>query len=417
MKPTWIELVQELDFLQGARPDVVRRLVDDAVERRFLPGSVILEEGAPGREIYLVVEGAVEILKGQDGMLLGQRHAGELVGEMAFLEDRPRSATVRAVAPALLLEFSETKLREALADQPELLYRTVAALSARLRESDQHMIADLRRKNQELAQAYRELQEAQAALVEKERIEREMELAREIQQRLLPETFPQLAGFDCAAASRPARHVGGDFFDVIPLGNERVGLVMADVSGKGMPAALFMALTRSLMRAEALRSGSPKETLLRVNRLLLEMSRTELFVTVLYGVLDVAARTFCYARAGHERALHHSPSADECRFLEGDGMFLGMVEQVVLEELCLDLHPGDRIALFSDGITDANSADGELFGHERLAAAVAEAGKWTAQAVTDSVFQRVDAFQAGAQQFDDMALLVACLCSGEEDAG
>ena len=410
MEPTWIEVVQQLDFLQGARPDVVRRLVDGAVDRHFLPGDVILEEGARSREIYLVVEGAVEIVKGQDETLLGQRHAGELFGEMAFLEDRPRSATVRAVAPTLLLEFSETKLREALADQPELLYYTVAALSARLRESDQHMIADLRRKNQELARAYRQLQEAQAALVEKERLEREMELAREIQQRLLPKTFPQLAGFDCAAASRPARHVGGDFYDIIPLGTDRVGLVMADVSGKGMPAALFMALTRSLMRAEALRSGSPKEALLQVNRLLLEISRTELFVTVLYGVLDVAARTFCYARAGHERALYHSPRKDECRFLEGEGMFLGMVEQVHLEELCLDLHPEDKLILFSDGITDANSTDGELFGRQRLAAAVAESAESTAQAVSDRVFQRVAAFQAGSEQFDDMALLVARLC-------
>ncbi|NIV36729.1 MAG: stage II sporulation protein E, partial [Anaerolineae bacterium] len=141
----------------------------------------------------------------------------------------------------MLLEFSEAGLRQALAEQPELLYRTVAALSVRLRESDQHLIADLRRKNEELARAYRELQEAQAALVEKERLERELELAREIQRRLLPKTFPRLAGFDCAAASRPARQVGGDFYDVIPLASDRVGLVMADVSGKGMPAALFMA--------------------------------------------------------------------------------------------------------------------------------------------------------------------------------
>ena len=411
MKSNWIEAVQELDFLHDARPEVVRRLVDGAAERRCLPGDVIVEEGAPGREIYLVVEGTVEILKGQgeDEVLLGKRHAGELVGEMAFLEDRPRSATVSAVTPALLLEFSEVRLREALADQPELLYRTVAALSARLRESDQRMIADLRRKNEELARAYRELQEAQAALVEKERLERELELAREIQQRLLPKTFPHLAGFDCAGASRPARQVGGDFFDVIQLSTDRVGVVMADVSGKGMPAALFMALTRSLMRAEAQRSPSPKEALLRVNKLLLEISRTELFVTVLYGVFDLAARTLCYARAGHERALYHSPRKDECRFLEGDGMFLGMVEPVVLEELCLDLYPGDRVVLFSDGITDANSTDGELFGRQRLATAIAEAEESTAQALNDSVFERVASFQAGAEQFDDMALLVACL--------
>ena len=132
-------------------------------------------------------------------------------------------------------------------------------------------------------------------------------------------------------------------------------------------------------------------------------------MTVLYGVFDLAARTLCYARAGHERALYHSPRKDECRFLEGDGMFLGMVEPVVLEELCLDLYPGDRVVLFSDGITDANSTDGELFGRQRLAAAIEEGEESTAQALSDGVFQRVASFQAGAERFDDMALLVACL--------
>ena len=414
MDSTWIGLVQELEFLQGARPDVVRRLVDGAVERSLRPGDVLMEEGAPGREIYLVVQGAVEVVKGQgeDGLLLGRRGPGELVGEMAFLDNRPRSATVRAVEPTLLLEFREASLREALAAQPELLYRTVATLSVRLRESDQQMIADLRRKNEELARAYRDLQQAQAALVEKERLERELELAREIQQRMLPRIFPQLAGFDCAAASRPARQVGGDFYDAIPLASDRVGLVMADVSGKGMPAALFMALARSLMRAEAQRSVSPREALLGVHKLLMEMSRTELFVTALYGVLDLSARTFRYARAGHERALYHSPRRDECRFLEGDGMFLGMVDPVVLDELCLDLLPEDRIVLFSDGITDANSPDGQHFGRQRLVAAISESGEATAQGLSDGVFQRIAAFQAGSEQFDDMALLVARICDG-----
>ncbi len=139
------------------------------------------------------------------------------------------------------------------------------------------------------------------------------------------------------------------------------------------------------------------------------MSRTDLFVTVLYGVVDLAARTFCYARAGHERALYHSPRRSECRFLEGEGMFLGMVEPAVLDELCIDLLPGDRIVLFSDGITDANSADGQLFGRQRLVAAVVESAESTAQDLSDSVFQRVADFQAGSEQFDDMALLVARL--------
>jgi sigma-B regulation protein RsbU (phosphoserine phosphatase) len=195
----------------------------------------------------------------------------------------------------------------------------------------------------------------------------------------------------------------------MPLGSERVGLVMADVSGKGMPAALFMALTRSLMRAEAQRCTSPKETLVRVHELLLEISRTELFVTVLYGILDLQARTFSYARAGHERAVYHSPTRDECRFLEGDGMFLGIVDPVFLEEVCLEVRPGDRVVLFSDGVTDANSIDGQMFGRQRLLAAVAESEETSAQGLCDGLFQRVRDFQTGSEQFDDMAILVAHL--------
>ena len=401
--------LQRFDFLRGANADVVQRLLDAATERHVPPGTIILEDGALSREVYLIVEGSVDIVKHHDNaeIILGQRGPGELIGEMTLLDDRPRAATVRAKTLTLLLEFNETALREALAAQPQLLYRTVAGISARLRESDQRLIADLKRKNEELARAYRELQEAQAALVEKEKLEREMELARQIQERLLPEAFPRLAGFDCAATSRPARLVGGDFYDVIRLGEDRVGLVMADVSGKGLPAALFMALTRSLVRAEAQRYVSPRETLLRVHQLLQEMSRTELFVTVLYGVLDLAAETFYYTRAGHERPILHSPGSGECRCLEGEGMFLGIVDPVIMEERSHHLLPEDRIVLFSDGITDASSPDGQFFGRQRLMAAIAESETATARDLCDGIIRRVETFQSGAEQFDDMALLVA----------
>lgn len=409
MTTDYDKLLRDLAFLRDAEPKVVEHLAGTAVERTFQPGEIVLAEGATGREMYLIVEGQVEVVKGQGiaEMVLARRGPGDLLGEMALFEERPRFATVRALRPTRLLELSEHKVREALARQPELLYQTVQVLSARLRESDLQMIVDLQCKNEELAHAYRELQEAQAALVEMERLERELELAREIQQSILPKTFPRRPGFSCAARSHPAREVGGDFYDVIPLDKNHIGLVMADVSGKGMAAALFMALARSLIRAEAQRSASPRAALCRVNRLLLEMSESTMFVTVFYGVLDLAQGTLCYVRAGHDYPLLLRSGSNECQRLTGQGIVLGFLDDVDLEQVSVDLNPGDMLVLYTDGITEAHSTTGELFGVQRLRAQLQEMDGQSAQDVCDALFAQVDRFQEGVTQHDDMALLVA----------
>ena len=403
-----IEMLRNLPLLEGARPEVVERLAEVAVERSFQPGQVVFEEDSTGREVYLIVEGLVEVVKGHgaEEMVIARSGPGDFFGEMALIEDRPRFATIRALEPTRLLEFSERDVRSVLIRQPLLLYQVTRVLSARVRETDLKMIADLQRKNQELAQAYRELQEAQAALVEKERLERELELARELQQSILPQEFPALPGFNCAARSRPARRVGGDFYDVIRLSKGRLGLVMADVSDKGLAAALYMALTRSLIHAEARHSSSPRQVLLNVHRLLLEISQADMFVTAFYGVLDPAESTLRYARAGHDRPLLFSPSSGECRFLTADGILLGCVEKVRLEEVSVRLHTGDLLVLYTDGITDANSPGGEFFGVERLRETVFAADGLSAQDLCDLIFEHVDRFQAGAVQHDDTALLV-----------
>ena len=403
-----IETLRNLPFLEGASPDVVARLAEGVIERHFQPGQVILQEGSASRELYLIVAGLVEVVKGHgaEEMVLATRGQGDFFGEMGLIEARPRFATVRALKPTRLLEFSEHNLHSVLLQYPPLLERVTRVVSARLREADRQMIADLHRKNQELAQAYRQLQAAQAALVEKERLERELELARELQQSILPRQFPRLPGFSCGARYRPARQVGGDFYDVIPLGKWRVGLVMADVSDKGMVAALYMALAHSLIRAEARRSSSPRQVLLRVHRLLLEMSRAEMFVTVFYGVFDPTQGVLRYARAGHDPPLLFRPGSGECRSLKARGTVLGLIEGVNLEEASVDLYPDDLLVLYTDGITEANSPAGEFFAVGRLRETVHAAGELSAQALCDSIFERVDRFQAGAVQHDDMALLV-----------
>lgn len=403
-----LETLRNLPFMEGAELDLLARLAESAVEQCFYPGQIILEEGSTGRELYLVVGGLVEVVKGRgaDGTVLARRGPGEFFGEMGLVEVKPRFATVRALHETRVLEFSEQKLRSVLAQQPALLYHAVRVLSGRLREADQQMIADLQHKNQELAHAYRQLQEAQAALVEKKRLEQELDFARELQQSILPQTFPDAPGFGLAARSQPAWRVGGDFYDVIPLSKGRIGLVMADVSDKGMPAALYMALAHSLIHAEARHRSSPRQVLLTTHRLLLEMSQADMFVTVFYGVLEPALGKMRYTRAGHDYPLLLRPTTGECRFLTSDGAALGFVEKVGLQEDSVDLLPGDVLVLYTDGITDANSPAGEFFGVERLCDAVRSSTELSADAVCDGIFERVQGFQAGSAQYDDMALLV-----------
>jgi sigma-B regulation protein RsbU (phosphoserine phosphatase) len=414
-----MQLLARLPFLRGARPEVLERLLESAIEKTFLPGSVILREGDIGQDMLLILEGSVEVVKAQGNAetLLAQRGAGEVFGEMGFIEARPRFATIRALTTTRLLEFSAQSMHTALSEQPELLLHTTQLLSARLREADQQMITDLQRKNEELERAYQELKEAQAALVEKERLERELELAHELQQSILPSHFPRADGFQCAARSRPARQVGGDFYDVIDLGKGEIGLVMADVSDKGMPAALYMALSRSLIRAEARRSSSPRQVLVSVNRLLLEVTRADMFVSVFYGVIDLVKGRLTYARAGHDRPiLRRRPSdamaSPDCSFLTGRGIMLGMFDEVALDEVQVELLPGDVLVLYTDGVTDTNSPSGDFFGAERLMEVIRNTPLTEPQGLCDCIFDDLAQFQCDATQYDDTAVLVTCIGSG-----
>ncbi len=251
-----------------------------------------------------------------------------------------------------------------------------------------------------------QLEAAQEGLAQKERMERELELAREVQQAVLPRTFPKIPGYHFAARNQPARQVGGDFYDVIDLGAGRFGLVVADVSDKGMPAAVYMALARSLIVAEARRDESPVAVLRSVNDLLRELGRARMFVTVFYGIVDGPARTMVYARAGHDRPLLlRGPETLELR---GDGMILGFLgsEQLHLTEETLEFDRGDRLLLYTDGLTDTTSPAGARFDRAGLQTLAKALGHLPATELCDAVFAALSLHQSSAEQFDDMTLLV-----------
>lgn len=251
-----------------------------------------------------------------------------------------------------------------------------------------------------------QLEAAQAGLVQKERLERELELAREVQQSMLPQRFPQVPGFTFSAHNEPARQVGGDFYDLFPLDADHFGVVIADVADKGMPAALYMALTRSLLMAEARRALSPREVLLNVNRLLLELGELDGFVSVFYGVVECSSTSLRYARAGHERPLLLRDR--QVTHLGGEGTVLGILgeEEFTLTEETLTLGAGDRLVLYTDGLTDVMDRDGQFSGLPRLESLVQEHAELGGAALCDALFEYLAVFRGHADQFDDMTLLI-----------
>src|SRR3954452_791971 len=301
-------LLRHVPLFVSLPPNELADMAVSLQETSYPAGVVLFREGDYGDRFYIVLDGEIAIVKAlgsDDERLLGRRGAGEFVGEMSLLSrDGLRTASVRVEADARVLELTRADFDALLSRYPPLAYEMLRVLSMRLRESHDAAIRDLHEKNARLAQAYADLQAAQARIIEQETLERELQLARETQESMLPRELPHLAGFDIGACMIAAHMVGGDFYDAFPLGPNRLGVVIGDVSGKGMPAALFMALVSSLLRAEALRGDmTPEQALRIVNRHLLSRDAHSMFVTVLYGVLCRETHEFAFVRAGHEMPL------------------------------------------------------------------------------------------------------------------
>ena len=209
-----------------------------------------------------------------------------------------------------------------------------------------------------------------ADLAMRQVLEHELDLAREIQKSFLPDRCPVVPGYRLAAAWRSARRVGGDFYDFMLLSNGNVGMAIADVADKGVPAALFMALSRTLMRATSMSGRTPSDALRRTNALIISDARSDLFVTVFYGLLHPRSGSFTYANAGHNPPLWLNVRSGVVQRLHQHGMALGVLQDVPLSEHVIQIEPGDVLALYTDGVTEALNVDGEEFGVERLEAVV-----------------------------------------------
>lgn len=372
--------------------------------------QLLFSQGDEGQFFYIVIDGMVEIVKSiqtSDEFVVAQRGVGEIVGEMSLLNNGVRTASVRASQKTRLFKLSHRDFVMIINRQPDILFEIMRVLSNRLNQAHELTIFELRTANEQLRQANAELRKAQTQIIEKEKLERELQVAYEIQMSILPNELPTLPKVDFGAKLVPARTVGGDLFDFIPLNEHQVGVVIGDVSDKGVPAAIFMAQTRALLRAEASRAeaASPHEVLERVNHHLVRMNAKELFVTAIYGVMDCRTNEFTYSRAGHELPLLLLPSGEVDSPPKGRGQLLGILPDPILAEQTIRLEAGTTLLLYTDGGTDVRDEAGTTFDLERLIKSLQECQKLTAQETCDHILKRLNGYRQQTAQYDDITLV------------
>lgn len=242
-------------------------------------------------------------------------------------------------------------------------------------------------------------------VLEKRRLEEEVTIGQRIQRTFLPERNPELPNFDIAGANYSSELVGGDYYDFIRIADQQLGVVVGDVSGKGIAAALIMASFRASLIAEIRNNYAIRTIMTKVNRLLWESVEADRFVTALYGVLDINARRFTFVNAGHNPGFLYRPATDRFDSLDATGPLLGTLQTVSFKERTVEIGPGDVLVLYTDGVTEAMNGNQEFFGEERLQEVVRRKKGEPAALVVRGIWDAVREFRQGDQD-DDLTIVV-----------
>jgi sigma-B regulation protein RsbU (phosphoserine phosphatase) len=292
--------------------------------------------------------------------------------------------------------------------------KAVGALVVDMRQPrllDEHQVRLLRLMANQAALAIEKARLHQQE-VERQILDKEFEVAQQVQVSLLPKTLPQVPGWEFEAYYHAAKHVGGDFYDIFALPDEpeRLGLVIADVSGKGVPAAIFMALSHTLIRTTTVYGRQPSVALLRANQQILEENRTGQFVSVCHAVLDTRSGRLVFANAGHNPPLWVQAATGQVRELEAPGIVLGVLDEIELAEGAIDVAAGDLLIFFTDGVTEAMDSRQRVLGAELLQEIARDQAQASARQVLESVIRAVKLHTGDAPPSDDLALLVVKRC-------
>jgi sigma-B regulation protein RsbU (phosphoserine phosphatase) len=363
----------------------------------FADGTVLMRPGERNSSLAFVLSGRLRIhLEAPDSPNFFTIEAGDCAGEMSVVDGEPVSAYVVADGGCRILVVSADMLFRQLLSIPQVNRNFMSLLTDRVRRTSQRIVEQMR------------------STMELDRLQRELSFANQIQSGMMPEDSPlftERSEVECAARVRVARRVGGDFYDAFFVDQQRLFVTIGDVCGKGMPAALFMVRALTLLRSEATRRAGAKRgqlqrTMDRLNRLLYERNDASLFVTTVCALLDTASGELMFVNAGHNPpalALGDAPFD----FLGGPrNPMVGVVADRAYTPGEVTLPPESVLVLYTDGVLDAEDANGEAFGEARLIATLNAAAERTAPRLLDDVMAAVDRFTGDTAQTDDIAVLV-----------
>ena len=404
------DVLHKIPVFASLNPIQLDALISSLSEVSYPAGTVLVREGELGDTFWVILDGIVEVIKAIDTpneRLLDIMGECDFFGEMSLLSrSGVRTASVRVRTAVRVLEMTRLQFSALIEQQPAVGYEVLCQLSDRLDSTTQNAINDLTERNEKLAQAYADLKAAQAQIIEQEIMERELQQAQEIQQSMLPLVLPKLEDYEVGARMVPARMVGGDFYNVLQLDSDHLAIVLGDVSGKGVPAALFMALASSLLRATAVADlDSPANVLQEVNKHLYAMNSKGMFITLIYGVLQLSSHRFSYVRAGHELPLVWDAAGNPVAVPEGGGQFIGVFSEPLLEMHQILLPPGSTLLMYSDGVTEARNEAGEFLEEVGLQKKVPEVLDCSAQTMCERLVQYVFDYSGEKPQADDITLL------------
>ena len=405
-------------------------LIEAAELKSFESGAILMLQGEPSDCAMLILKGEVTVTadSARGPIPVSTLHAPALVGELGSLAQLPRSATARATSAVTALSIGRATLAVVARASPSLLIDVIGRMGERIRrvngainlythalealerrEFDPALLDELRHPVPDLAEFGRTFGRMADEIILRRQRDDEMASAAVIQRALLPKVrdFAAESGLDVWAAMTPARDVGGDFFDLVPLADGRVALGVGDVCGKGVPAALFMGVTRSLIRINLRDTPDLPGAITKANAYLANNNAGQQFATVLYAAFDPRSGAIEYCSCGHLPGLIRR-AGGAVETLPAGGLPVGLFEQLKMKVRGAVMRPGDLLFLYSDGVTEAEDGEARQFGEDRLVDLLsrgdpADAPQWIAR-----VDAAVRAFAQGQPQFDD----ITCLALG-----